>query len=123
LSPDGEVTVARLLGTCLGDPTGEWLGDDLDAQRQRAELVALPHAVSGSLLLDLGNVRWMARDGTMLLIQLFRSLRAAGKAMALCGLSAPMTEVFEIIRLDRLIPCFPNRETALTWLTEGPKEA
>jgi anti-anti-sigma factor len=119
----GSVVVARLPGSWLGDPTGEGPGNDPDARQQRAELTELPDSVSAPLILDLSNVSGVAGDGVPLLFTLSRSLRKRGKAMALCGVSPLLAELFEIVKFARVIPYFPDRDSARTWLTEESKEA
>src|SRR4051812_23745887 len=120
LSVQGEVTVAVLRET---DSAGAVIGigphDAEKTRRLRGGMGGLCCAVSGALLIDVrGDVRWTNHDGVAQLIRLFRSKSEVVKPMALCGLSANLTDMFRLTNLDRLIPCFPNRDAAVRLLTD-----
>ncbi len=59
------------------------------------------------LVLNFGNVTLVSAAGLGALVRLHKDLRAAGSALVLRGLRAPVYEVFEVTRLTDLLDVEP----------------
>lgn len=71
------------------------------------------------LVLDLSRVSFIDSAGLAAIIEYFRDAAEHGGLLCLSGLNETLQTVFEIVRLDRVIPIFPSRDEALVALKEG----
>lgn len=102
----GTVDVVRILERRLVD--GAPL-DDL-----RAEIGQVVGAHRGiHLLLDLGNVEFLASAMLDTLCQLYRRIHAAGGQLRLCGMRPSIAEVFRTTNLERLFPIHADVDEAM----------
>ena len=105
-SRHGTVDVVRILERRLVD--GAPL-DDL-----RAEIGQVVGAHRGiHLLLDLGDVEFLASAMLDTLCQLYRRIHAAGGQLRLCGMKPSIAEVFRTTNLDRLFPIHADVDEAV----------
>jgi anti-sigma B factor antagonist len=82
-----------------------------------AEALDLPFTASISqiaknVILDLSGVPFVGSLGIRVLISGARVLQRRGFRMAIYGVSPAVTEVFEIVALDELIPLAPDMAAA-----------
>jgi anti-anti-sigma factor len=103
--PVGGVTVVRF--ACAEIWGTETVRDVAD------RLTRLADIVGPRLVLDFGKVDRM--DSTMLgqLIALHKKIQAAGGRLALCRLNTELLEVFETLKLNRLLAIYADEQEAL----------
>ena len=103
----GTVDVVRILERRLVD------GAPLDDLREEiGQVVGDQRGIH--LLLDLGNVEFLASAMLDILCQFYRRIHAAGGQLRLCGMKPSIAEVFRTTNLDRLFPIHADVEEALT---------
>ncbi len=68
------------------------------------------------LVIDLGNVEFVATTTINLLLVILKRVRMKGGEVVLCSLTAPVKQVFELMQLSRLFDIYPGREEAITAL-------
>ncbi len=71
------------------------------------------------LVLDLIRVSFIDSAGLAAIIEYFRDAAEHEGVLCLSGLNETLRTVFEIVKLDRVIPIFPSVEGALAALKEG----
>ncbi|MSR25429.1 MAG: anti-sigma factor antagonist [Planctomycetaceae bacterium] len=102
----GTVDVVRILERRLVD------GAPLDDLREEiGQVVGAPRGIH--LLLDLGNVEFLASAMLDTLCQFYRRIHAAGGQLRLCGMKPSITEVFRTTNLDRLFPIHADVDEAV----------
>lgn len=72
-----------------------------------------------ALVLDFSRVTFIDSSGLAAIIEYFRDAADHEGVLCLTGLSETLRTVFEIVRLDTVIPIFPLREDALRAVQEG----
>ena len=65
------------------------------------------------LVVNLSEVTFIDSSGVGTLTDIFRRLKKTGGMLALVGLKRMVRSVFEITRLDKLLPIFDNEQEAL----------
>ena len=65
------------------------------------------------IVLDMSGVSFLDSAGVGALVSIFVSRRNSGKYLALAGLTQQGRAVLEVAGLTKLLPTFPNMETAL----------
>ena len=102
----GTVDVVRILERRLVD------GAPLDDLREEiGQVVGAPRGIH--LLLDLGNVEFLASAMLDTLCQLYRRIHAAGGQLRLCGMRPSIAEVFRTTNLERLFPIHADVDEAM----------
>ena len=102
----GTVDVVRILERRLVD------GAPLDDLREEiGQVVGDQRGIH--LLLDLGNVEFLASAMLDTLCQFYRRIHAAGGQLRLCGMKPSITEVFRTTNLDRLFPIHADVDEAV----------
>lgn len=103
----GDIVIARLRG-------------DLDRGADAA-LVELEAglAESAGLVLDFAPTDYISSSGLALLVRLARSAAAAGAKVSAMGLDDHYRHVFEITRLDSVIPVRGDEQAALAAVEGG----
>jgi len=79
-----------------------------------------------ALVLDLQAVTFIDSAGLAAIIEYFRDAAEHQGVLCLSGLNETLMTVFEIVRLDKVIPIFPSSEAARDALKKGlvqPPEA
>ena len=73
------------------------------------------------MVLDLGQLQFVDSSGCGAILSCLKALTSAGGDLKLCGVSRPVRNVFELIRLHRICEIFDTRETAVRAFTPGAK--
>lgn len=84
------------------------------------------HVRCPALLLDLGRVSFIDSAGLAAIIEYFRDSAEYDGVVCLTGLNENLRAVFEIVRLDQVIPIFPSIADAVAAVKAGrvhPPEA
>lgn len=102
----------REAGAHLVRPEAPRLDAALAPALQR-RLAGLADQGAARVVLDLGGVRFMDSSGLAAVAAGFKSLRAAGGELAVCGLSDNVEDLFRLTRLDRVVKVYPSTEAAL----------
>ena len=79
-----------------------------------------------ALLMDLSEVTFIDSSGLAAIIEYFRDSGEYRGLLCLAGLNETLQTIFEIVRLDKVIPIFATRADALAALKAGtvaPPEA
>lgn len=105
IAMEGSVTIISISGRL--EPAG---GRDL---REALDRLA---ETSGSLLVDLEGLDYMASAGFRELFLVGRKLGRRGARLAVCGLRGEVRRVFELARFDTAYPVFSDRPEALSVL-------
>ena len=72
-----------------------------------------------ALILDLQSVSFIDSAGLAAIIEYFRDAAAYDGVLCLAGLNDTLMTVFEIVRLDKVIPIFKSVSAACAALQEG----
>lgn len=65
------------------------------------------------LVLDLSRTSYISSGGVSVIVDACRKLEERGGKMALAGASEMVRDVFEVVGIDKLLPCFDSVEEAL----------
>lgn len=65
------------------------------------------------VVLDLGDVDFMNSTGLAVCIDAAKQARDRGFAVATCGLRSDVAKIFELMKVDRLIPPHPDTKAAI----------
>jgi len=85
----------------------------------RALLQAKVHAGCRELVMDLSGVSFIDSSGLAAIIEYFRDSAEFEGVLCLAGLSEMLRTIFEIVRLDKVIPIFESRADAIAALKAG----
>jgi anti-sigma B factor antagonist len=72
-----------------------------------------------ALIVDLAQVSFIGSTGLSVLMEYFRDCGRYGGVLCLCGLSDKLKEIFQIVRLDRIIPMFATINEAANAIRNG----
>jgi anti-sigma B factor antagonist len=72
-----------------------------------------------TLIFDLTNVEHMDSSGVQLMVQCSTAVRKSGGELRLAGANPRVARLFQITRLDSILPLFPSVATACEGLTSG----
>ena len=100
---ENEVAILRLRGRFAS-------GCDTEYVRARE---GLKESGKRKVMVDCTAVPYFDSTALNFLIGLYTTVTNAGGKFALCGLNARMSEVLRITHLDRIIPIYDARESAL----------
>ena len=92
----------------------------------RSLLQAKVRARCRSLVMDLSGVTFIDSSGLAAVIEYFRDSGDCDGVLCLSGLNDTLRTIFEIVRLDKVIPIFASRAEAIAALKTGsvvPPEA
>ena len=92
--------------------TGLDAGPDARSTHLADDLARLADQAAGPVVVDLRGIDWIDSGACAVLVKLWKGLRAAGRALTLCG-TPPVRETFQVTGLVRLIPCFDDLATAV----------
>jgi anti-anti-sigma factor len=105
----GPVTVARIVNADrLGESDVQELGD---------RLLEVIHAAASNLLLDLGGATTLSSSVLGKVLALYKTARARGGQLVLCGVSSRLRESLEALKLTRLFPACETREQGMAALS------
>jgi len=85
----------------------------------KAQLKRLAKGGHIQLIVDLTDVPFIDSSGLAALVSAFKTVREAGGAMKLAGLSEQTRTVFTLTRLDRVFEFYPDAGAALDTLPFG----
>jgi anti-sigma B factor antagonist len=92
----------------------------LDASTAAAFRREAEHSLPGGprLLIDLAQVEFMDSTGLGAVLAVFRTAKAGGCRVRLCRPGHAVSILFELVRIERMIPVHQTREEALTAIWE-----
>lgn len=85
----------------------------------RSLLQARVQALCPALILDLTDVTFIDSAGLVAIIEYLRDAAAYRGVLCLCGLNETLQTIFEIVKLDKVIPIFASIADALAALEQG----
>ena len=65
-----------------------------------------------AVVLDCAELNYIASAGLRVVLMCAKRAQSAGTRLVVCGLQAPVREVFEISGFDKIIPAFATRAEA-----------
>ena len=72
-----------------------------------------------ALIVNMAQVSLIGSTGLSVLMEYFRDCGQYGGVLCLCGLSDELKEIFQIVRLDRIIPMFATVNEAANAIHSG----
>lgn len=97
--------------------------DSRTAPEFEKTLLKLVAAGEHEILLDLGELEYVASAGLRIFVMVGKRLQADGGRLALCSLNESVMKVLEISGFVPLFPIRPNRKEAIPWLLSNAKVA
>lgn len=90
-------------------------GSSLDAERSKGFRKSIKEKLEGQkrVVLDLSELVFVDSSGLGVLIACLRQVSAAGGDLKLCGLSAQVRALFELVRMHRLFSIYNTRDEAM----------
>ena len=92
----------------------------LDGRIDGANAAELQHNLEGAieetdnlLVVDLEQLEYISSAGLRVILLIAKALQRQNTAFAVCSLSEPIREVFEISGFDKLIPLYPSQAEAV----------
>lgn len=79
-------------------------------------IAQLVDAGSSKVLLDFSKTDYMSSAGIRALIEAMQSVEAKGGKLAICSPSSTLTELFEVVQLEKIIKIYKNELDALDQL-------
>ena len=70
-----------------------------------------------TMVLDFGGISYISSAGLRVVLLVAKTLQKQHAKMAVCSLSGPIREIFEISGFDKIIPVYPSRQEALAGLS------
>ena len=89
---------------------------DSSSSHKLDEYLAVIPPDSRALLLDFSGLTYISSAGLRVVLKATKLARSAGVALAVCGLSPQVHEVFDVSGFSTLIPIHPDRAAALVAL-------
>jgi anti-sigma B factor antagonist len=99
---DGTERTVHLEGTC----------DLASAPQLREKLTELRPPAVKDLIVDVSGLEFIDSTGLGLLLGAMRRLRESGGSLSIAGATGGVLRVLEITDLDKVIPLFPDIESA-----------
>ena len=65
------------------------------------------------VVVDLAQVEFLDSSGLGALLSCLRNLKADGGDLVLCGLTAPVQSLFELVRMNRIFAIYGDRDEAV----------
>jgi anti-sigma B factor antagonist len=85
----------------------------------RSLLQGKVHSRCRALVMDLGSVTFIDSSGLAAIIEYFRDSGECNGVLCLTGLNETLRTIFEIVRLDKVIPIYATRAEAIGALKSG----
>jgi len=88
---------------------------DLDAENSEAFLHEIAPYLTAhtSVILDLAELNFIDSSGLGAVLSCKRKLQAGGSTLKLCGLSATVRDIFDLVRLSKVFEIYATREEAM----------
>jgi stage II sporulation protein AA (anti-sigma F factor antagonist) len=87
--------------------------DGANAQEFQGDLTDAIDPTDRGVVLDLGEITYISSAGLRVILLMARALKRQDAELAVCSLSAPIREVFEISGFDKIIPVCESRPDAI----------
>ena len=87
--------------------------DGANARDFEAAVQTAIHDCEGPVIIDCENLSYISSAGLRAILLIAKTLGKRNVKFALCSLSGPVKEVFEISGFDKIIPIHDSREGAL----------
>lgn len=78
--------------------------------RSRIEGCLRPYA---RIILDMEHVKFVDSSGIGAILSFTKALAALGGSVALCSLTEPVRNLFELVHMHRILKIYPTREEAV----------
>lgn len=65
------------------------------------------------VVLDLSGVRFVDSSGIGTIVSSAKTLKSLRGSLRICGATSPVRALFEMVKLDRLVEIYENREQAI----------
>ena len=96
---------------------------ELTDRRTIKESLARVAGESGSLIVDMNELKSIDSAGLGAMLKLLHHVQSAQGSLAVCGLSKPVRAVFELTRLHRVFDIYEDRAEALLAATQAVGQA
>lgn len=93
--------------------------DAIGARPLETELAARIAEGHTHLVVDLTHVRYISSNGLRVLLVAQKNAQKQNGALALCGLSPRLIEIFEMAGFDRVFQIFETREQAIQSMNQS----
>ena len=110
--PPAGVTLAEVVPADRRLVAGLESGPEARATYLGDDLLKAADSAPDPLVLDMRGVDWIDSGACAVLIKVWKALRGRGQPLALC-VTEPVRETFKITGLVRLIPVFPDLDSAV----------
>jgi anti-sigma B factor antagonist len=92
-----------------------------DEFRRSLESIVREAASAGDLdlVLDLASVRFVDSSGLGVIMTTLRHFRETGGEMVACNIMKQVKVLFDLVRLDRVMRVFADRNAAVSFFSEG----
>jgi anti-anti-sigma factor len=119
---DDSLQVTRIPGDCgpILRCAGELTFDTMEILRQ--ELALLEPLGHSALLLNLNDCRYLDTHGVLTVLTSFRRLRGKGQRLVVVAQAGFAAQLLHRVGFDRVVPTFPDEETAMLALRGGPPQ-
>ena len=109
-----EINIEREDGILIARVAGR-----VDGANAREFEQTLSAAISDdrNVIVDFGGLSYISSSGLRVILLVAKALRNRAAHLALCSLSGPIREVFEISGFDKIIPIHGSRAEALAALS------
>ena len=87
--------------------------DGANAQEFQGALTDAIESTDRAVVLDLEDITYISSAGLRVILLTARALKRQDAELAVCSLSAPIREVFEISGFDKIIPVRESRSEAI----------
>jgi anti-anti-sigma factor len=98
---------------------------EIDLDNASAFEDALGGAVQGgsaqALVVDLTEVNFIDSTGVSALIRILERQRFARRSVAIAADDTPITTIFEIAHLERIMRMYPSRDAAVAAMSDGSR--
>lgn len=73
---------------------------------------------AAKIVVDMSAADYVASSGWSVLLGWRKMLRLGGGSLVLCGLRAETKRVYDVMRIDKLLPACADQAAAVKWLQE-----
>ncbi len=108
-----EVNTERDNGTLIAKAEGRVDGSNAREFEEALDSAITEHEDGRAVIVDFEGLSYISSAGLRVILLTARTLRKSEKEFAVCSLSEPIREVFEISGFDKIIPVYASRSEAL----------
>ena len=99
--------------------TAEGRVDGANAQEFQKELADAIDETDRAVVLDLGKITYISSAGLRVILLVAKALNRQDAELAVCSLSDPIREIFEISGFDKIIPVRASQSDAIAGFEAG----